>query len=379
MTATLRSLALFCRVVDNFGDIGICYRLARQMVREQGLAVTLWVDDLASFQRMCPSLDTTTVEQSVDGIRVVHWRDQSGEFTPDQIADIVIEFFGCDLPPGYIAAMQQTTPVWINLEGLSAEEWVEGCHMLTSPRFGMTKYFFYPGFTAHTGGLLREAGLIAERNRFVADPAQRRQFLRELGVADDEQQGLKVSLFCYPHAPLEGLLGAWQKHSSAVTCLVPQGVATRQVDALLGTAQVAVHGALTLRRIPFLPQQAYDRLLWSCDINMVRGEDSFVRAQWASAPFVWHIYPQDDDLHHTKLRAWLQRSTMRADSLSRMWLAWNDVEPSTPDWSSIWRDFAEDREKIANMAPEWQQKLLANGDLATNLMVFARSVGPKKA
>jgi len=110
--------------------------------------------------------------QEVDGILVRHWRDQEGSFAPDDVADIVIEFFAVDIPPGYVAAMAQRSPrpVWFNLEGLTAEDWVEGCHRLPSmhPRLKLTKHFFFPGFTGWNGVLLHEAvghGLEGDFNR----------------------------------------------------------------------------------------------------------------------------------------------------------------------------------------------------------------------
>ena len=201
------TLALFCKVVDNFGDIGICWRLARQLHQEHDVAVTLWVDDLTSFQRLCPQVVPALETQQVAGIQVQHWRAQDGSFTPDQVADIVIEFFGCDIPPGYIAAMAQCTPrpVWLNLEGLTAETWVEGCHTLPSPHpsLPLTKHFFFPGLTDKTGGLLAETGLLQQRQAFQQAPLAMREFLSGLGVTAAEQSGLKISLFCYPQAPLQ--------------------------------------------------------------------------------------------------------------------------------------------------------------------------------
>jgi len=374
------TLALFCKVVDNFGDIGICYRLARQLTLEHQVAVTLWVDDLVSFQRICPPVDPTLPEQTVQQLQVRHWRDQNIDCTPEQVGDIVIEFFGCDLPPAYIAAMKIRRPVWINLEGLSAEDWVESCHTLPSPQFTLTKYFYYPGFTGKTGGLLRESGLLLERDQFLGDPSAVRAFLSGLGVTQTEQEALKVSLFCYPHAPVSELFKAWQHGSTPITCLVPQGVAQEQVEHFMGPARgpaprSVTRGALTVRQIPFLPQEEYDRLLWSCGINFVRGEDSFVRAQWAGRPFVWHIYPQDKHLHHVKLNAFLQRAGLRATSAGQFNLAWNEALQGHPELAVLWHEFEKDRQKIANMAPEWQSKLITNGDLAANLMQFAASVG----
>ena len=129
------SLALFCKVVDNYGDAGICWRLARQLQQEHGVAVTLWIDDLPTFQRICHEVDVTTEMQLLDGVTVRYWRKGEGDFSVGDVADIVIEFFACDIPEAYIVAMAQCNPrpVWLNLEGLTAEEWVEGCHTLPSP------------------------------------------------------------------------------------------------------------------------------------------------------------------------------------------------------------------------------------------------------
>jgi len=374
-----RSLALFCRVVDNFGDIGICYRLARQLVVDHGIDVTLWVDDLHSFQRICPEVVPDLTVQTVEQIRVVHWRNQNGDFAEDDVADIVIEFFGCELPPAYIAAMKLKNPVWINLEGLSAEDWVESCHTLPSPQYTLTKYFYYPGFTGKTGGLLLESDLLRQRDLFQHDPSACADFLVRLGVTAEEQQALRVSLFCYPHAPVAALFAAWQSNPTPVLCLVPQGVAEQQVQAFLGSASSFTRGSLTVRRIPFLAQSDYDRLLWSCDVNFVRGEDSFVRAQWAARPFIWHIYPQDKNLHHVKLQAFLQRTPVKTTGLVNLTLSWNEVGQRHPDFGVMWRDLERDRRKLANLAPEWQDKLLTNGDLATNLLHFAAALRLKSS
>lgn len=378
------SLAIFCKVVDNFGDIGICWRLARQLCQEHGAAVTLWVDDLRSFQRICPGIATDLQEQQLAGVTVRHWRGQEGVFTADQVADIVIEFFACDIPPGYIAAMAQCDPrpVWLNLEGLSAEEWVEGCHTLPSPhpRLPLTKHFYFPGFTAKTGGLLREAGLEQQRRQFQADPAAMAALLAQLGLTPAEAAAFKVSLFCYAHAPVAALFAAWQGGAAAITCLVPEGVAAEAVQAFLGAdaraGAAGTHGALTVRVIPFVAQPDYDKLLWACDLNLVRGEDSFVRAQWAGKPFIWHIYPQDENLHHVKLRAFLQRYAAGIDSLIAFSLIWNGAAAATDEanWSTLWPQFRAALPEMERRADEWQRQMLANGDLAGNLLQFAAAL-----
>jgi uncharacterized repeat protein (TIGR03837 family) len=378
------SLALFCKVVDNYGDIGICWRLARQLQQEHGIAVTLWVDELRSFQRICPGLAIDTEQQQLAGVTVRHWRDQDGVFAPGEVADIVIEFFGCDIPPGYIAAMagRKPQPVWLNLEGLSAEDWVEGCHTLPSPhpRLPLTKYFFFPGFTSKTGGLLHEASLEQQRRQFQSDPAAMASFLGQFGVTAAEMASLKLSLFCYSHAPVSALFDAWQSGDAAITCLVPEGVVVEAIQAFLGgearPGGARTRGALTVRVLPFVAQPDYDKLLWACDLNFVRGEDSFVRAQWAGRPFVWHIYPQDENLHHKKLRAFLQRYAADIESLTAFSLRWNGAAAVGTEqaWSVLWPRFRADLPAIARRSARWQQQVLANGNLASNLLKFAASL-----
>lgn len=385
------SLALFCKVVDNFGDVGICWRLSRQLQREHGVEVTLWVDNLHALQQIWPEAAGDVAIQTVAGVTVRHWDLALPQYSAADVADIVIEFFGCDIPESYIAAMvlRTTPPVWLNLEGLSAEEWVEGCHTLSSPhpRLPLTKYFFFPGFTAKTGGLLQEGSLQEQRRSFQSSPAAMPAFLERLGVTAVEAQALKVSLFCYPHAPVAALFEAWRHAEAAVTCLVPEGVAVEAVEAFLGThaspgASMA-RGALTVRVVPFLAQTDYDRLLWCCDVNFVRGEDSFVRAQWAGKPFIWHIYPQDKNLHHVKLRAFLQRYASDLPALVDASLLWNRAElpePRAPvDWPTAWRSFQAGMPAMEHRALGWLALMQANGNLSTNMLKFAASIESKTA
>jgi len=386
LAARPTSLAIFCKVVDNYGDIGICWRLARQLRHEQGCTVTLWVDDLASFRRIWPTVAPDAASQDVDGVQVRHWRDQDGAFAPADIPDIVIEFFGVELPPGYVDAMAQCEPrlVWINYEGLSAEAWVEGCHAMPSmhPRLKLTKHFFFPGFSDKTGGLLRERALLAQRDGFQADPVAQAAFLAGLGVAAHELDAFRTSLFCYPRAPVASLFAAWRDGDRRTTCLVPEGVARAQVADFLGADAVAgahaTRGALTLRVVPFMRQDDYDRLLWACDLNVVRGEDSWVRAQWAGRAFIWHIYPQDENLHHVKLRAFLEKSAPGLPALSEFSLRWNGAgDPHMDDtrgWPQLWTSLQAGLPEIVQRNAEWQARMLANGDLVSNLLTFARSL-----
>jgi uncharacterized repeat protein (TIGR03837 family) len=234
--------------------------------------------------------------------------------------------------------------------------------------------------------LLRESSLEEQRLQFQSDQAAMAAFLAQFGVTPAEMASTKVSLFCYPHAPVSALFDAWQSGDTTITCLAPEGVAVEAIQAFLGMEAAAgtVHtrGALTVRVLPFVAQPDYDKLLWACDLNFVRGEDSFVRAQWAGKPFIWHIYPQDENLHHVKLRAFLQRYSADVDSLLALSLCWNGASTERTEeqasWSMLWPQFQADMPKIAYRSADWQRQMLANGDLAGNLLKFAVSLMRKK-
>jgi uncharacterized repeat protein (TIGR03837 family) len=310
---------IFCRVVDNYGDIGVCWRLARRLAHGRGWSVRLWVDNLATFGRIDSRVLFSHASQVLEGIEIVHWTDHPPALTP---GDVVIEAFACDPPAAFVAAMPAQRSVWINLEYLSAEPWVESCHRLPSMRAdGLKKFFFFPGFSAGTGGLLREPGLIEARNAFQQAPDAQREFLGQLGLDEDAlgawQRGARLaSLFCYPSAPVPALLEALARNDRPTLLLVPAGIAPELVPGRL-----VEQPRVTIVRIPFLSSEDYDRLLWCADLNFVRGEDSLVRAVWAARPFIWQIYPQTDHAHLKKLEAWLALfpAPASAHALIRVW------------------------------------------------------------
>lgn len=374
---------IFCNVVDNFGDIGVSWRLARQLAAEHGLTVRLWVDDLASLARLCPQVDAHMPSQVRRGVCVRRWEHPFAAWVaPEEVADVVVEAFACELPAAYVDAMarRQPRPRWIDLEYLSAEAWVEGCHGLPSPhpRLPLVGHFFFPGFTARCGGLLREHGLFEARNAFRADRALRNGFFSSLGLGEPSPEVLAVSLFGYENRAVGELLDAWCEGQAPVLCLVPESRLLADVAACLGVGLEAgarlQRGNLELRVIPFVDQDSYDRLLWCCDLNFVRGEDSFVRAQWAAVPLVWHIYPQQDDAHWRKLEAFLERycaglHTEAAVALTAFWRAWN----SGQGVGRAWPDFHAQRCELAAHAVSWAREQALRPDLAAALVAFGSS------
>ena len=369
---------IFCSVVDNYGDIGVTWRLARQLVVEHGCDVRLWVDDLRAFERMCPEVDMQAAQQWQEGVDVRHW---PAHWPTTPAADVVIAAFACQLPPDYMEAMaaRERTPLWMNLDYLSAEDWVVGCHRLPSVKYkGVQKYFFFPGIRPGTGGLLREAGLLERRQAFQQDAAAQQQFLQSLGVAPTAGARL-MSLFAYENDGLAGWLDVLAADGRGTHLLVPEGRILGDVQCWLGVSSLSagdiqVRGALTVQVIAFVRQEQYDRLLWCCEFNAVRGEDSFVRAQWAGRPMLWHICRQDEDIHLDKLDAFLELYTAAFSPAAKaavvtLWQAWN----ADGDMAQSWKMLLEHWPEVTQHAEKWCLEQGLQADLATALVQFYES------
>lgn len=343
---------IFCAVIDNHGDLGVCWRLASNLLR-CGHEVRLWVDDASALAWMAPEPHPRTLS-------LQSWQSPG----PDTPTDVLVEAFGCTIPEAYLPKLLGASTIWINLEYLSAEDYVEGFHGLPSPVMvgparGRTKLFYYPGFTPKTGGLLREIDLHSRQIQFDPD------FWRaSRGFSPVDRL---VSLFCYEPPALTEQLQAWAESPRATQLLVLPGRPTQAVQAAvpeLASLQPGTpvqRGALTVSAQTYCTQTAFDELLWACDLNLVRGEDSLVRALWAGKPFIWQIYPQQDKAHHDKLDAflnWLDAPhTLRAAHN-----AWNGLAPWTP-WPPDWQEWAD-------CIQDARRRLLTQDDLCTQLLSF---------
>lgn len=353
---------IFCDVIDNFGDIGVTWRLAKELAARNLGGVRLWVNDLASFGAMLPSLANHTSYEA-EGVRIELWTEP---FCQDVIpADFVIEAFACDLPKNYITNMANHAKAWVNLEYLSAESWVESCHGLNSGFNQVPKYFFFPGFTDNTGGLIVEQTLTQRQAQFDATVVWAR--LQLPAPTDNE---LRLSVFTYEAHSWTPTLEALSQLSQPVSLIVPKG---RALTSLLPWfEQQAEHhyrkDNLSLYVIPFSTQEEYDELLWACDINFIRGEDSFVRAQLAGKPFIWHIYKQDEDAHIEKLQAFLELAGAPA-AVNDYHIAFNRDQLIQQDATNLLNSLA----NWQDWAQSWQEKRINCEDLVTQLVKFLNS------
>jgi uncharacterized repeat protein (TIGR03837 family) len=384
---------IFCRVIDNHGDLGVCWRLARELA-SLGAHPRLWVDEPSALAWMCAG------EPMAQGVRVQPWPFDQAELaqalSQAPLGEWVIEAFGCELPESVLQAMAERhcagLPLrWFNLEYLSAEDYVERSHLLRSPQFsgparGLDKRFFYPGFTPRTGGVIREQDLLQRQARFEPN-TWLTHTQRQAPWAGHGREGERhISLFCYDTAPVAALLHSLQTSETPHTLLVTPGKAWRAVCAALNLNPDAPlagieRGALRLLPLPYFDQDGFDELLWASDLNLVRGEDSFVRAQWAGKPWLWNLYPQEDEAHGPKLQAFQQRVNVALDASpaptvsvwQRLEWLWNQLPaPNLARdlaWKEAWRASFQPVTWGAWQAQAlaWRRSLLLQQDLLTQL------------
>jgi uncharacterized repeat protein (TIGR03837 family) len=360
---------VFCRVIDNFGDIGVCWRLCADLAG-RGQRVRLWLDDGSALEWMAPG----ALEGQHANITVHPWLETMDSQALEDLepANVWIEAFGCEIEPVFISCYRQhtgTTPVWINLEYLSAEPFVERSHTLPSPVMsgpakGWTKYFYYPGFTEKTGGLLREPWI--KDRQALRSEASKAAWLQKFGIT---WQGEKlISLFCYAAAPVTALLESLENFGEPVRLLVTKGQAKTAVQKVQRERNQP--RSFDISFLPLVSQTDYDQLLGACDLNFVRGEDSLVRALWAGKPLVWQIYPQEDGAHHAKLHAFLDQMEAPA-SLHQWHQSWNGLtrqdslqtlkSPLLAEWQST--------------AEAFRGRLTSQPDLTQQLIEFVTDKG----
>ncbi|WP_034412666.1 elongation factor P maturation arginine rhamnosyltransferase EarP [Derxia gummosa] len=342
---------LFCRVIDNLGDAGVCWRLARNLAHDHGVAVRLVIDDLASLAFIAPDVRAERAVQRVRGITVERWHDG---VLPDAGVRLVIEAFACELPADYVEALARlpAPPRWINLEYLTAEPFARDWHGLPSPHpwLPLVKHFHFPGFEAGGGGLIVEPGL--RRSCAVAVESAPPD-----AGAPAASRALKLFVFCYPTAALDSLARAIDHDARPV-----------EVTLAPGRAQWPTTSRLDVIRPAPVAQEAFDDWLRAADLSIVRGEDSVVRAQLLGRPFVWHIYAQDDGAHWAKLEAFeALYSRGLPPTAASAWIGFQHAWNAGADVGAHWPALRAALPDLARHALVWRDRLLALPDLGRQL------------
>ena len=374
---------IFCNVIDNFGDIGVTWRLAKQLSTEYQIPIKLWVDDLHCFKHILPELNPNLDYQTHSNIEIIRWN----ELTPSTwcAGATIIEAFACELPSSIKLRLEQLTkdvPTWLNLEYLSAEPWIDDIHGLPSiQNNGINKYFFFPGFSEKSGGLIFESDLSDKQIAFRSQPNHRKDVLSTCNI--DYQDQKIISVFSYETDALCELVKHFIKSDEPTILLVPIGKSSNSISQTLPfdktecIANTNVKcGNLIVGFLPMTNQEKFDELLWLSDINIVRGEDSFLRAQWAKKPFIWHIYPQDNQTHIDKLNAFWGRYC--ADLTPELTSIQNQVNLhfNLDDSDNIvesWSNFVSHYEELLRHAQRWPKSALNGSNLAGRLVEFVKN------
>nr|WP_144208043.1 elongation factor P maturation arginine rhamnosyltransferase EarP [Shewanella donghaensis] len=395
-TSSKQHWDIFCAVVDNYGDIGVTWRLAKQLHAEYQIEINLWVDDLHSFSHILPQLNPDLATQNFHGVNIFQWNSPFNiEY---KSGSVLIEAFSCELPSQVVAQIEaihktnkdKTTnsnnilpPLWINLEYLCAEDWVDGCHGLPSMQTsGLKKYFYFPGFSQKSGGLICEHDLFNQRDRWQSDSSNKLSLFKQLGLTGINADDMVVSVFSYESAALTNLVNHWSHSPQTIHALIPMGKSLTSIIDLLPVTIDEIQPSqqyriknLVIHILPMTDQNGFDRLLWSCDVNIVRGEDSFLRAQWAARPFIWHIYPQEEDYHLVKLQAFVSIYTNKLDdglanTFSEVNFAFNQQRV---DISDYWQQIISVQLPMQLHAKDWAISAKNNADLATRLVQFIKT------
>jgi uncharacterized repeat protein (TIGR03837 family) len=383
---------IFCQIVDNYGDAGVCWRLARALSRLSSSSIntvnSAEYDD-SRIRLFCDDLNVLNVIAHGDavrhgatlGIEVLPWSAAESPAVLASVGGVVIEAFACHLPTPYIEAMVQKVSektlskqsIWINLEYLTAEAWADDMHLMPSPQNnGLNKYFYFPGFTPKTGGVLLGDWNEVSSSRIGSDEITSSEIKSappslSLVLESCRPGSKKISVFNYKHAPLDVWLHSVNQAALAQGEIVDVFLCADQNVSVATKKEFAlVNSTVKLIQLPFIPQEDYDYLLSACDINLVRGEDSFVRAQWAGKPFIWDIYPQSDLAHEVKLSAFLNRffedssDELRSMGVAAMkWGSASDWWPQLNAWTKHSR--------------AWRQKLMGLGHLEGKILDFVKS------
>lgn len=362
---------IFCDLIDNYGDAGFCWRLACELVNRFNCSVRFWIKDTDFVLNFTPDL------KKIKKINIFKWGEN---FPPDNIfSDFVLAGFSCKLPKNVIKKIKEEIkkPVLINIEYLSAESWVEEFHGKQSfnQNHKMKSFFYFPGFSFTTGGLLREK-LILEFKKNINE--KKIYFSRKFNYFKTDDI-FTVFIFSYDKPWIKLLLNLWINSQNSVRLVVIDKLIIKNISSALdfdfkkpGSYQFK---NLEIVFLPFLSHDDFDLLLNISDLNLVRGEDSLVRALWAKKPFLWDIYKQENGSHFKKLFAFNKILTDKwplnlAELYCDLSLKWNTGEFSEKDWNILIKKINLFKNNIEIFSEFLQQQ----DDMATSLMRFCHSV-----
>ena len=364
-------IAILCKVVDNYGDIGFAYRLARALsALDGGIRIRFVIDNLASFALLAPGIDSHAALQQYENWAVFDWNAASvctASFS-ESMPKIVLQCFQCPYPEWLETLLfdKKNTAVVhvVNIDYLTAEDYAEDFHCLKSLTRSsrVQKVNFMPGFTSKTGGLLldrKSACVTVKKNPYE----------------------FSVLIFGYArdYAPVVRALCAFEaeKRKSDERFKLCAYAATGQGQDAFMKAYADSNAHFAAERLPFLAQSEWDDLLYAMDALFIRGEDSLSRACLSGVPFVWQAYPQEDDYQLVKVEALLHRikDFFPPDDFAIVedaWKLYNASGTAFCDTEKALFAFLEASCRIKKYFAAFASALIANGDFACSLLDYLR-------
>ena len=345
------SIDIFCQVIDNYGDVGVAYRLAREFKR---------VYPNKKLRFVINQTEELNLIRKSEDIEIILYKDIS---KIENSADLIIESFGCEIPKKYMDKALKNSKLIINLEYFSAEKWVDDFHLQESFLGGnLKKYFFIPGLSEKSGGILLDNEFLERKKKVEAN---KEYYLEKFGIK--EKYDLLGSIFSY-EKNFDSLIEELKKLGKKIILLMLSEKTQKNFIKYFDNGNN--YDKIKFVKLPFFTYDKYEELLALCDFNLVRGEDSFVRALLLGKPFLWHIYPQDENTHIKKLESFLEKYCSNNKELKQTFINYNI---NKDDFSYFFKNFKE----IEKYNKNYANYLIKNCNLMEKLINFIENIGGK--
>lgn len=316
----VNSIDIFCEIIDNFGDIGVVYRISKELKKIfQNVRIRMVLNRLEEFKAINKKVKDIDF-QEIDGLICVTEKYVKENAETFGTADVFIEAFGCNVPEEYIKRAKENSKLWINLEYLSGEKWIEDFHLCESLIDSKTlkKIFYMPGFSEKSGGVIIDSGFL-ERKEYGKN--NREEVLKKYFPNVDIKDKLIGTVFSY-EKNFDNLLEVLKDYKRE-TFLILMGEKTQKSFSEIlqkklreNFGKIIKYGKITMMYADFLSQEEYEEVISAADFNFTRGEDSFVRGILLEKPFMWHIYLQEEKAHMDKIKAFTERFRESVEGLT---------------------------------------------------------------
>lgn len=307
----VNSIDIFCEIIDNFGDIGVVYRISKELKKIfQNVRIKIVLNRLEEFKAINKKVKDTDY-QEIDGLICVTEKYVKENMESFGVSDVFIEAFGCNVPEEYVKAAKENSKLWINLEYLSGEKWIEDFHLCESLIDSKTlkKIFFMPGFSEKSGGVIIDSGFL-ERMKFGKE--NRDEVFKKYFKDFDLKDKFIGTVFSY-EKNFENLLETLKNYEKETILLLMGEKTQKSFSEILKKnltedyGNIVKYGKITMIYSDFFSQEEYEEIISASDFNFTRGEDSFVRGIILGKPFMWHIYLQEEKAHMDKIKAFTER------------------------------------------------------------------------